>query len=120
MPVRIKVDEDLPTDVADLLRAAGHDAETVYGQGFSGLPDEQLWPKVQQEQRMLLTTDKGFANAMVYPPGTHAGIVLFRLPRESRAGYLRLVQVFLGRVQLEEIAGAIASVSPDAIRVRRA
>ena len=120
MAVRVKVDEDLPTDIADMLRAAGYDAETVHAQGHSGLPDDQLWPQVQQEQRMLLTADKGFANAQVYPPGSHAGVVLFRLSRESRAGYVRLAQVLLARVKLEDIAGAIVVVSPDAIRVRRA
>ena len=78
MPVPVKVDEDLPADIASLVSAAGYDATTVYGQGHTGLPDEQLWPKVQQERRMLFTADKGFANARVYPPGTHAGVVLFR------------------------------------------
>lgn len=120
MAVTAKVDEDLPTDIADLLRAAGYDADTVYAQGHSGQPDDQLWPAVQQEKRMRLTADKGFANAQVYPAGSHAGVVLFRLPRESRAGYIRLVQVLLARVKLEDIAGAIVVVSPDAIRIRRA
>jgi predicted nuclease of predicted toxin-antitoxin system len=120
MSVSIKVDEDLPADIADLLRAAGHDTATVYTQGHSGLPDEQLWPTVQQEGRMLLTADKGFANARTYPPGTHAGIVLFRLPHESRAAYVRLAKFLLGQLKLEDIAGAIVVVSPDAIRVHRA
>ena len=88
--------------------------------GHSGLPDEQPWPKVQQEQRMLFTADKGFANAHIYPPGSHAGVVLFRLPRESRAGYIRLAEFLIATVDLGEIAGAIVVVSPDAIRVLRA
>ena len=120
MPVPIKVDEDLPADIAGLLRAAGHDAKTVYVQGHTGLPDDQLWPKVQQEQRTLFTADKGFANARLHPPGSHAGVVLFRLPRESRAGYIRLTEFLLAQIKLEDVAGAIVVVSPDAIRVLRA
>jgi predicted nuclease of predicted toxin-antitoxin system len=120
MSVPVKVDEDLPADIAELLHVAGHDAKTVYAQEYTGLPDEQLWPKVQHEQRMLLTADKGFANARVYPPGSHAGVVLFRLPRESRAGYIRLAEFLLGQLKLETVAGAIVVVSPDAIRVLRA
>jgi predicted nuclease of predicted toxin-antitoxin system len=120
MPVAVKVDEDLPNDIENVVRAAGHDTITVYAQGHTGMPDEQLWPIVQQEQRMLFTADKGFANARVYPPGTHAGVVLFRLPRESRAGYIRLAQFLLAQVQLEDLVGAIVVVSPDAIRVLRA
>lgn len=119
MPVRVKLDEDLPVEIAEVMRVAGHVAETVHGQGFSGFSDDRLWPEVQREARMLLTADKGFANAKRYPPGTHGGIVLFRLPRESRAGYVRLANVLIERVRLEDIVGAIATVSPDVIRVRR-
>lgn len=42
MPVPVKVDEDLPADIALLVSAAGHDAATVYAQGHTGLPDVQL------------------------------------------------------------------------------
>ena len=119
MPVPVKVDEDLPAEISNLVAAAGHDAKTVHVQGHSGLPDEHLWPTVQQEQRMLFTADKGFANARDYPPGSHAGVVLFRLPRESRAGYIRLAEFLLAQVKLEDIAGVIAVVSPDAIRILR-
>jgi hypothetical protein len=117
MPVRIKIDEDLPAEIASWLGAAGHDAQTVYLQGHTGLPDQQLWPS---EQRILLTADKGFANARDYPSGSHAGVALFRLRRESRAGYIRLAEFLLAQVRLEEIAKAIVVVSPDAIRILRA
>src|SRR4051794_16622474 len=119
MPVPVKVDEDLPGEISDLLGAAGHDAKTVYIQGHSGLPGEQLWPRIQQEQRMLFTADKGFANARIYPPGSHAGVVLFRLPRESRAGYIRLAEFLIANVNLDKISGAIVVISPEAIRVLR-
>ena len=119
MPVQVKVDEDLPAEISDLVNAAGHASMTVFAQGFSGMPDSELWAKVQQERRMLLTADKGFANARDYPPNSHAGVVLFRLPRESRAGYIRLTEFLLSEVNLDEVAGAIVIVSPDAIRILR-
>jgi predicted nuclease of predicted toxin-antitoxin system len=120
MSFAVKVDEDLPSEIADLACAAGYDARTVYAQGHSGMSDELLWPKIQAEGRMLLTADKGFANARTYPPGSHAGIVLFRLPRESRSGYIRLANFLLRELPLLDLDGAIAVVSPDAIRVHRA
>ena len=120
MPEPVKVDEDLPAEISNLIGAAGHDAKSVYAQGHSGVRDDELWPKIQQEQRMLLTADKGFANARDYPPGSHAGVVLFRLPRESRKGYIRLAEFLLAQVKLEDISGAIVVVSPDAIRIFRA
>lgn len=68
---------------------------------------------------MLFTADKGFASALTYPPGSHAGVVLFRLPRESRAGYIRLAEFLLAQVKLDDIVGAIVVVSPKSIRILR-
>lgn len=117
--IRIKVDEDLPAEVADVLRAAGHDASSVVEQGLTGKADDHLWLHVQRESRILFTADKGFADVRQHPPGTHRGIVLFRLPRESRAGYLRLITVLLEAFHLEDAMGAIVVVSPDVVRVHK-
>lgn len=119
MPIAVKVDEDLPAEVADLLRKAGHDARTVMQEGLVGAPDEELWKQVQHEERCLFTADKGFANAQLFPPGTHAGIVLLRLPRESRAAYIRLTESFLTGMDVASAIGAIAVVTPGAIRLYR-
>ena len=62
MAVCFKVDEDLPGDVATLLREAGHDATTVVEQDLTGASDDALWRSVDQEKRCLITADKGFAN----------------------------------------------------------
>ena len=107
MTIRMKVDEDLPTDVATALSAAGNEVQTVIQQGLSGATDEFLWAKIQQEGYCLVTADKGVADARLHPPGTHAGIVLLRLPHESRSGYIRLTQKLLDGLNLESITGAI-------------
>lgn len=117
--IAIKIDEDLPADFAPRLRQAGHHAVTVHEQGWKGMADDLLWPRVQAEDRTLFTADKGFANANLHPPGTHAGIVLFRLPRESRRGYLQLLDFLIDRLDFAAIRGAIVVVSPDTIRVYR-
>lgn len=46
MAIPVKVDEDLPAEISDLVRAAGHDATTVFSQGLTGFADEQLWAKI--------------------------------------------------------------------------
>ncbi len=42
MPIAVKVDEDLPAEVADLLRRAGHDARTVMQEGLNAVADQPL------------------------------------------------------------------------------
>ena len=119
MSIAVKVDEDLPVEVADILRRAGHDAQTVTQEGLTGTPDEKLWKVVQQERRCLFTADKGFSNARLFSPGAHAGIVLLRLPRESRAGYIHLTESFLAGMDIESAIGAIVVVTPGTIRLYR-
>lgn len=120
MGVRIKVDEDLPLQIADLFSGRGHEASTVFGQGWRGLSDKELWPRVQAEGRWLVTADKGFADLRAFPPGTHSGVLLFRLEPESRRGYLELARSVLDSLDLSSVLGAIVVASPAGIRIRKA
>ena len=78
MPVKIKVDEDLPKGIVDLLKDKGYLEESVHAEGMSGWKDDALWRTVQNEGRFLVTADKGFADIRTYPAGTHRGILLLR------------------------------------------
>jgi predicted nuclease of predicted toxin-antitoxin system len=118
--VRIKVDEDLPRQIADLLISRGHDAATVVGQGWQGVSDDVLWPRVQNERRWLITADKGFANLRRHPPGSHAGVILLRAQEESRRTYMELAALALERLKLDEIPGALVVVTHRGVRIRRA
>jgi predicted nuclease of predicted toxin-antitoxin system len=120
MAVRLKIDENLPTEIAELLNANGHDAATVLDQGWTGAADDDLWQRIQQEQRWLVTADKGFADVRLFPPGTHAGIVLLRADEEGLEEYLGLASKAVERLHFEELSGALVVVSPRGIRIRRA
>jgi predicted nuclease of predicted toxin-antitoxin system len=117
--VKVKVDEDLPRQIADLLIAFGHDATTVVEQGWQGLSDEALWPRVQHEGRWLITADKGFADLRQHPPGSHAGVILLRAREESRRAYLELAASALDRIKLDDAAGAVVVVTDRGVRIRR-
>lgn len=120
MSARVKLDEDLPRQIADMVAARGHDATTVVGQGWQGASDAVLWPRVQDERRLLITADKGFADLRRHPPGSHAGVILLRAQEESRRAYLELAAIVLERLKLDDIAGAIVVVTHRGVRIRRA
>jgi predicted nuclease of predicted toxin-antitoxin system len=119
MPVPVKLDEDLAPLVATPLEAAGHSVATVHGQGWGGMKDPVLWPKVCDEGRYFITADKGFGDIRAYPPGTHPGIMLLRAEHESIVAYRALVEYVLMRYDLASLRGALTVVSPRGIRVRR-
>jgi predicted nuclease of predicted toxin-antitoxin system len=116
---RIKVDEDLPLQIAELFASHGNDATTVVAQGWQGVPDEILWGRIQAEGRWLITGDKGFADLRLHPPGTHAGVILLRPQEESRRAYLQLVETVLNLLDLDNSPGAVAVVTHRGLRIRR-
>jgi predicted nuclease of predicted toxin-antitoxin system len=120
VPVRLKVDENLPDQLADLLIQHGYDAVTVADQGWRGMADAGLGQGIQAEGRWLVTADKEFADLRRFPPGSHAGVILLRSSEESRVDYLQLVGMALASVRLDEIAGAVVVVNDRGVRVRRA
>jgi predicted nuclease of predicted toxin-antitoxin system len=116
---RLKVDEDLPPAIAELLNAHGYDAVTVGDQGWQGMTDDELWARIQAEARWLVTADKQFADLRRYPAGSHAGVILLRSREESRRSYVEIAATAIGRANLEEIPGSVVIVTPRRIRIRR-
>ena len=119
MNARVKIDEDLPRQIGHLLTERGYDALTVVEQGWQGLADEILWPRVQGERRWLITADKAFADLREQPPGGHAGVILLRPQEESRRAYVELAENAITRLDLDQLSGAVIVVTPRAIRIRR-
>ena len=115
----IKVDEDLPQAVVQMLRDKGHQALGVVEQGMGGYKDPALWQAVQMEQRYLVTADKGFADIHLYAPGSHAGVLLLRPDQDGIRPMLELLEKVLERYELEDLAGTVSVVTSRGIRVRR-
>lgn len=117
--MRIKVDEDLPAVVAELLRAQGHEAATVLEQGMGGWKDPALWRVVQEETRFLVTADKGFGDIRRYPPGEHSGVLLLRPDEDGIRPLISLMQDVLASYRLEALQGLLTVATPRSIRIRR-
>jgi predicted nuclease of predicted toxin-antitoxin system len=117
---RLKVDENLPDEIADLFDRHGHDAVTVADQGWRGIADPELWQGVQDESRWLVTADKELADPRRRPPGTHVGVILLRSNEEGLDAYLRLTQRLIDHVDLDNETGAVIVVNRRGVRIRRA
>ena len=48
--MKVKIDENLPREVADLFRQAGHDTVTVDEEGLGGKPDTTVASFVKREE----------------------------------------------------------------------
>lgn len=116
--MKFKVDENLPVEVADELRALGHLASTVADEALSGAPDSDVIRAAASEQRILLTLDKGIANIVRHPQVTHCGVVLFRPGSVGRREVLAFVSRQLSALSILPIENRITVVTERGIRSR--
>lgn len=81
--MKILVDENIPNLTVFTLQSRGHDVMDIRGTPRQGIADEELWGLAQSEARILVTTDKGFAE---HRNEHHHGLLILRLrqPNEER------------------------------------
>jgi predicted nuclease of predicted toxin-antitoxin system len=118
--MKVKVDENLPAGLAELLRAANHDVATVPEEALGGAKDPILRAAVTKEDRLLMTFDVGFGDIRKYPLGSHAGIVVFRLTDQRWRAMEEPARRFLESGLLERLRGGLAVVTESRIRTRLA
>ena len=64
--MKVKLDENLPDDLASLLRAADFDVATVAEEGMAGYDDPPVLQAATAEDRVLMSFDLGFADVREY------------------------------------------------------
>ncbi len=116
--MNFKTDENLPTELGQLLRDAGFDAATVAGQHLSGSTDADIASICQREDRALITLDMDFADVRIYPPDEYPGIVVLRLRYHDKPHVLDVASRLLPMFKTEPLAQRLWIVDEHHIRVR--
>lgn len=116
--MKFKIDENLPVEAAERFQALGHDAGTVIEENLAGAPDSEIVAVAAAEARILVTLDKGIANLVRHPPGTHQGVVLFRPGALGRRSVLEFIGDRLPALLDLELRGKITVVTDRGIRSR--
>ncbi len=116
--MRFKTDENLPFDVAEMLREAGHDAASVVEQRLGGSTDAQLAALCQHESRVLVTLDMDFADIRNYPPAEFPGMIVLRLRRQDKPHVLDVCRRLMRAIPEEPPEGRLWIVEENRIRIR--
>ena len=78
--MRLKLDDNLGRTAAAVFQSAGHDTETVRGEGLSRAADREVITACEREGRSLVTLDLDFGNPLIFNPKQYHGIAVMRLP----------------------------------------
>ena len=116
--MRFKTDENLPVEIAALLRQQGHDAITVGDEGLAGVADAAVAAVCQAEKRVIVTLDLDFSDIRVYPSEQYAGLVVLRLNRQDKPHVMQVIAGLIHVLANEEPKGRLWIVEEDRVRIR--
>jgi predicted nuclease of predicted toxin-antitoxin system len=104
-------------DVAEALRAAGHDVARASEVGQSRADDDEILQKAIEEKRILVTLDEHFGDWVVLPLSRHPGVIRLRLNRTTSRNVINLLLPFLqSSCSREEFRDHLVIVSPTRVK----
>ncbi len=116
--MKLKLDENLGTACAELLRAAAHDVTTVAEQHLCSAPDGTVIEASRAEGRCLVTLDLDFGNPLLFRPSAYLGIALLRLPaKPTPCDLAYAVKTLVGGLAQDRIDGKLWVIQRGRIRV---
>ena len=116
---KFKIDENLPVEVAEMLKAAGHDAMTIFDQSMVGDLDPEVASVCKAEGRALVTLDLDFSDIRTYPPAEFPGIIVLRPRNQAKPTVLALVNQLIALLETDEpLAGHLWIVQETGLRIR--
>jgi predicted nuclease of predicted toxin-antitoxin system len=116
--MKIKLDENLPSRLVNILTGMGHDVDTVPKEKLSGKDDEQIWKAAQKAERFLITQDLDFSDVRQFVPGTHQGLMLVRLRNPGRKALFKRIQSIFQTEDVLSWKSCIIVVTEIKIRLR--
>lgn len=117
--MKVKLDENLPESVVELLQTVGHDVDSARFEGLQGADDPPVLAASTRDGRPLVTLDRGLGDVRAYPPGTHSGVLVLRLDHQSPRAIRREMHRIAATVDLDDLSGCIAVWRYGDLRVRR-
>jgi len=118
--VRFLPDENVSYRVCAHLKAAGHDAVHVDEIGLASTDDLVVAARARDEDRILVSCDHDFVQILFASGDTRPSLLLMREVDTLPSAEIAALLLAAMSSQLVELlsAGAIATITPDRVRVR--
>lgn len=117
--MKIKLDENIPATLVDILASAEHDVDSVPSEDLAGQDDSAVWRAAQNSARFFITQDLDFSDIRQYQPGTHQGLLVVRLAEPSRRRLIERIRHLFATEAVEAWRGCFVVATDHKIRIRR-
>ena len=116
--MKIKLDENIPSELKQILSSMGQDVEKVMDEELVGRSDSQIWDSAQREGRFLITQDLDFSDIRIFKPGQHYGILLVRLRSPGRLALIERIKELFEKEESESWRKGFIVVTDRKLRMR--
>ena len=117
--MKLLLDQGLPRSAAKLLREAGIDTIHVSEIGCSTADDATILQRGREEERIVITFDADFHALLALSRATTPSVIRIRIEGLYGKKAAELIQAVLRRCAEDLKQGAVVTVQPKRIRVRR-
>src|SRR3990172_767357 len=117
--MKLLLDQGLPRSAAQLLHEAGIDTVHVGEIGYSTADDAAILQRGRDEDRVVITLDADFHALLALSRATAPSVIRIRIEGLYAQKAADLIQVVLTRCAEDLKQGAVITVQPGRIRIRR-
>ncbi|MFZ5994971.1 MAG: DUF5615 family PIN-like protein [Thermodesulfobacteriota bacterium] len=108
-PLRIYLDQMFRLEVAEALRAEGHDVVRASEFDQARADDRQILKTAISENRILVTLDEHFGDWVILPLSQHPGVLRLKVNPTTSKNVISLLVPFLRLHSLDELKLPAAS-----------
>ena len=92
---------------------------TALEEELGGARDPRLATICKEEERALVTLDRGLGDVRSYPPGNYHGIIVLRPRDQGIDTILAFVARLVGLLEEQSVSGALWIITENRVRIRR-
>jgi predicted nuclease of predicted toxin-antitoxin system len=116
---RVLLDQGCPRSTAQLLRLPDWDVVHVGAVGLARASDREILDHARKDNRVCVTLDADFHAILAVTSATSPSVVRIRIEGLDARGFAALILRIWPSIANAVEVGALVTVRPDAVRVRR-
>ena len=110
--LKVYLDQMFRLDVAQALRAEGHDVVRASEVGQARANDQQILQKAIAENRILITLDEHFGDWVILPLRQHPGVIRLKVNPATSKNVINLLLPFLRLYSSVQFKNHLVMLSP--------
>ena len=117
MALKFLTDENISPSLVKALRSKKFDVKDIKEESLFGTKDTEILKLAYEENRVVITHDKDFANLLSYSLIKHKGVILLRFLNQSPKNVVKSFVPVLEQLKESKIRNSLVIVSEDYVKI---